>query len=68
VSEGPVPPTGDEVPAEVQATADICDADASSGPSTFLRTVYVFESDDGHRWMADKGAVYTDLSEIPAPE
>ncbi len=57
----------DIVPPEVQAVADHCDRDASSGPSTFVRRVYVFESGDGHRWMADEEAVYTSLAEIPAP-
>lgn len=56
------------VPPEVQATADACDADASSGPSTFLQKVYVYESGNGHRWMADDQAVYTHLDEIPDPE
>lgn len=62
-----IPQVLEEVPAEVQALADEYGGCNGTG-GHFIGVVYVFESGDGHRWMATKEAIYSDLSEVPAPE
>lgn len=51
------------VPENVQTVAD-----DTAGSPHFLRKVWVYESGNGHRFMADAETTYDELEEIPAPE